>query len=213
MDRAIALLSGGLDSAVSLGWALDQGYEVRALTLDYHARAEVEQAATAAVARAMGVPEPTVVALPDLREVADLPTPLPPHLRSAEPSYVPHRNLVLYALAAHHAERWGARWIVGGHHDGDPAAFPDAAPAFFDDLNRLIAVGRWGDPTAAPTVVNPLEGLTKPEVVKKGLALKVPLELTWSCEDVGPRPCGVCRSCRERRDAFQTVGVPDPARP
>lgn len=209
-SRVLVLLSGGIDSAVALWWSLDAGHDVRALTFDYHLRPEPEKRATRALAEAADVPDLRTIDLPELREVADLEGSAPPALDGAAPSYVPHRNLIFYSLAAHHAERAGATRIVGGHNGVDPETFPDSGPAFFEGLNDLLAMGRWSATEDGLEVVNPLHGRSKREVVWLGRKLGVPFERTWSCGEHVEAPCGACASCRERAEAFEAAGLQDP---
>lgn len=211
MTRSIVLVSGGLDSAAALWWALDRGHEVRALTFHYHDRAPAEVRATRRLAEAAGV-ELVEEDVPGLMEVVDM-APRPPALEGAPDAYVPHRNLVFYGFAAHHAERWSATRVVGGHIGADPDSFPDSGPAFFDALNDLLTQSRWPDAPGDLRIVNPLEGSSKAEVLELALELDVPLEATWSCGELADAPCGECPSCRERAEAFDAVGVLDPAVP
>lgn len=212
MDRAIVLLSGGVDSAVALAWAKDQGWDVLPLTFDYFARPKKETAAIQALTGRAGVRGIRHVALPFLKEVDDLKKEGVdnPVLLAAPESYIPARNLIFYGLAAYFAERDGARYIVGGHNGVDPASFPDSSPKFFNFVNSLYRLGLWTYPKGPIQAVMPLSGKTKAEVVRMGLERKVPFEVTWSCYWDREVHCGTCPSCVERREAFAEVGVPDP---
>ncbi len=208
--RAIVLLSGGIDSAVALHWARAEGFDVRALSFGYHARAAREIEATAALAAAARVPLETI-GVPFLREIGDMDVARAGPVPSA---YVPGRNAVFYAIAAARAEAVGARAIVGGHVRTDPDGFPDSSPEFFAAFARALAIGSWSARLGAPPVelLMPLAGLSKTAVIKLGLSLGVPLALTFSCYGMARRPCGGCPSCEERGQAFAELGVPDPAR-
>lgn len=208
--RALVLLSGGIDSTVACWWALDQGYEVRALTLNYFKRPPPEQRATRRIAEEAGVGL-TELDLPWLRELEDPEHPLldNPGLADAPEGYVPARNPIVYAIAAHVAEIVGAETIVGGHNDVDPERFPDASAGFFERFGDLLS-----DSLASGMelgIEQPLLGLSKREVVEEGLRLGAPLEASWSCYERGPEPCGECPSCRTRREAFQAAGIEDPS--
>lgn len=203
---ALVLVSGGVDSAVALWETRDQGLDTRAITFHYHLRPEPEKEATRALAREAGADPVIEVELPDLREVDDI-EPLPADLEGAPREYVPHRNLVFYALAAHHAERLGARVLVGGHNGVDPERFPDSGPGFFQGVVDLLERGRAPGAEGGLEVRNPLHGDTKQEVVERGLDLGVPLEATWSCGEHVTEPCGACHSCEERREAFEAAGL------
>ncbi len=213
MVRALVLLSGGLDSAVSLSWALREGWSVYPLTFHYHERPQREKDATASLVRHSRCQENLLeVDLPFLMEVEDLRENglENPSLQDAPGSYVPARNLIFYATAAHYGEILGAQWLVGGHNGADGEIFPDAAPAFFGGLNRLLKLGLLTASKSRLQIVNPLEGLTKADVLRLGRELGVPFDVTWSCHYDGAVPCGTCASCRERERAFQRLGTEDP---
>lgn len=207
--KAVVLLSGGIDSAVALWDVKTRTRDVSALTFDYFDRAKQEIDATRAVAAAACVPL-REIEVPFLREAADLGDDRSPALAGAPEGYVPARNLVFYAIAANVAESLGACSIVGGHHGEDATLFPDASPSFFERFSELARMGVWSWQKRPFTVELPLKGMTKREVVARGLELGVPMELTWSCYGTGDRSCGHCRSCKERRAAFAEVGARDP---
>lgn len=210
--QALVLLSGGLDSTVATWWAIQQGYDVTALTFHYFKRPPPEIEATREVADRADV-ELVEVEMPWLRELEDPVHPLldNPELEATYPEgYVPGRNAIFYAVAAHHAEILGAERIVGGHNGADPDRFPDAAPGFFEDLADLLDKGLVTRPGLS--IEQPLLGASKDEVVERGLALGAPLEACWSCYERGPEPCGDCPSCEARAEAFTANGLEDPVR-
>ncbi|MGQ0797908.1 MAG: 7-cyano-7-deazaguanine synthase [Methanobacteriota archaeon] len=211
-ERAIVLLSGGIDSAVALTWAVERGWEVLPLTFDYFARPTKERVAIEALVSRADVAPVRQVDLPFLKEVDDLRREGVANrvLLEAPESYVPARNLIFYGLAGHYAERDGARFIIGGHNGVDPSAFPDSSPAFFEFVNSAYRLGLWTYDRTPVQVLVPLAGKSKAEVVRMGLARNVPFDVTWSCYWDRDLHCGTCPSCRERRDAFLEVGVADP---
>lgn len=212
MDRAIVLLSGGIDSAVALWWA-KQRYEVYCLSFDYHLRPQAEIRATTALAQAAGAKRLLRVDLPFLKEAGDMPSclRLNPALIDAPEGYVPARNLVFYSLAAYHAEALGARTLVGGHHGADGRTFPDASREFFGSFEALAQMGVWSFRKDPLRVELPLASLAKEGVLRLAQELGAPLALTWSCYGDGPAPCGACSSCRERSAAFVAAALADPA--
>lgn len=212
MERAIVLLSGGVDSAVTLWWAKDQGWDVQPLTFDYFGRPKREHAAIAALAKRAAVGPARSVALPFLKEVDDLrPSGFGnPALNESPEGYIPGRNLIFYSLASYFAELDGVRYLVGGHNGSDPESFPDASPKFFDQLNRLFGMSLWSYRTSPVEVVLPLSGKSKQDVLRLGRTLGVPFELTWSCYWDQDVHCGACVSCTERREAFAAIGAEDP---
>lgn len=212
MDRALVLLSGGVDSAVALWWAQDRGWDVGPLTFDYYGRPKRERTAIEALVKRAKVGPVRTVDLPFLREVDDLrPSGFQnPALNESPEGYIPARNLIFYSLGAYYAELDGVRYLVGGHNGTDPESFPDASPKFFDHLNRLLGMSLWSYARAPVEVVIPLSGKSKEEVLRLGQRLGVPFELTWSCYWDQDVHCGTCVSCRERREAFDAIGMKDP---
>jgi 7-cyano-7-deazaguanine synthase len=124
-----------------------------------------------------------------------------------EDVYLAGRNVVLLSKAAVFCAGAGIHRIAIGPLAGNP--FPDATPAFFDAMSRALSLGL----DHRIEVVAPFASLDKAEVIRLGVALGVPLELSLSCMNPqGEWHCGVCSKCRERRDAFDEAGVPDPTR-
>ena len=197
-----------MDSATLLYWALQQRHVVQAITYVYPSRPARELTATHAIARAAGV-DCREVALPFLQTAADLRSAVAtafPGMHAPE-GYVPARNLVFYAVASYYAEVCGADLLLGGHVQTDRDGFPDATPAFFHAIERLINSVQWrGDRVLR--VCLPFLEKSKGEVVKLALELQVPLDLTWSCYYDRGTPCGRCESCVERADAFKIAGIP-----
>jgi len=212
MDRAIVLLSGGVDSAVTLWWATRQGWDVQPLTFDYFGRPKREHTAVDALVARAGVRPVRTVPLPFLKEVDDLRSAglANPVLEASPEGYIPARNLIFYSLAAYFAELDGTKYLVGGHNGIDPESFPDASPKFFDYLNQVFRLSLWSFETSPVEVLIPLSGKSKEDVLRMGQDLGVPFDVTWSCYWDRDVPCGTCVSCRERREAFAAIGVPDP---
>lgn len=195
-SRALVLVSGGLDSAVAYAWAVHAGHEPVALTFHYPERPRGEVLATRHVA---GERELHEVELPFLRETSRA---------GAPPGYVPARNAMYYAIAAHHAQQLRCPIVVGGHHAEDARAYPDASGGFFADLERLLARGLWLPPgERAPRLVMPLIDLDHAGVVALGQRLGVRMERTWSCYEDGDAPCGTCPACARRSDVPTEVRV------
>jgi 7-cyano-7-deazaguanine synthase len=218
-EVAVALLSGGMDSAVAAAWARREGYALLALTVDYGQRHRVEIEAARRVARWLAVREHIVLGI-DLRQVggsaltADLPVPLGGAAEGIPATYVPARNTLFLALALGLAEARGAQAIVIGVNQVDFSGYPDCRPEFLAAFARLAEVGtRAGTLGHAPRILAPLLELPKEEIVRLGGQLGVPFGDTVSCYDPGPggRPCGACDACRLRRKGFQGAGMADPA--
>jgi 7-cyano-7-deazaguanine synthase len=212
MEEAIVLLSGGIDSAVALWWAKRQGWDVQPLAFDYFGRPGHERTAIEGLAKAARARPIRSVDLSFLKEVDDLrPSGFAnPRLKDSPEGYIPARNLIFYGLAAYFAELDGARYLIGGHNGADPESFPDANPKFFDFLNDVFRLSLWSYASSPVQVLAPLGGKSKEEVLRMGLKLRVPFELTWSCYWDREIHCGTCVSCEERKEAFAAIGTKDP---
>jgi len=193
MDKALVMLSGGLDSATCLYWARER-FDVSAITFNYFGRLENERSATAKLAEAVGV-KVIEIDVPFVKEAADVDGGKFAGPDKKWAAYVPARNMMFYSIAAHHAEYFGAKWIVGGHNLHDASLFKDASKEYIGKLNELF---READ-------------MDRVGVLRLAQELNVPLAFTWSCHSDGDRHCGLCYSCRQRLEAFGAIGVPDPA--
>jgi 7-cyano-7-deazaguanine synthase len=206
--KSMVLLSGGLDSAVCLYWARSQGWELFPIEFEYFDRPERERQACRNLCADAGIRESLIVPVPFLREISDLSDSVlaNPALSGAPEGYIPARNLIFYALSAYHAEVVGAARIVGGHNRTDGESFPDAGKAFRDRLNEILRISMWSHSALQTEVVLPLIEMDKIEVIRLGVRLGVPFQLTWSCYFNATRPCGVCISCVERMEALAAAG-------
>ena len=202
------LLSGGIDSATCVQ-LMRRRYSVRALTFEYHGITRRELEAARAIARAAGISEHRFVRLPDLREASDIRR---ASFADMPSTFIPMRNGIFYSLAASYAEEVGADLIVGGHNKDDVRTFADAAPAFFDGLERAFRVGSPILRKRRTRILLPLSEKTKAQVVRLASSLEVPLGLTWSCHREGGSHCWECDGCRARIAAFEKAGVVDPLR-
>lgn len=221
---AVVLLSGGLDSTTCLAVALDCGFEVTALSFDYHQRHRIELEAARRVLEHYRVKRHFVFNVGLFREIGgsaltDSSLTVPMDRSSAEMSngipitYVPARNLVFLSYALGVAETVGAEDLFIGVNAVDYSGYPDCRPEFIhsfeDTANLAVKAGVQG---ARFKVHAPLVELTKADIVRLGTRLGVPYHLTHSC--YAPTPaglaCGGCDSCVLRRRGFDESGVPDP---
>jgi len=216
--RAVVLLSGGLDSATALAWALQEGWECFALSVAYGQRHEAELVAAARVAKAVGAREHRVMHV-DLAGIGgsaltDPNIPVPETPTSGIPvTYVPARNTLFLALALGWAEVLGADDLVIGVNAVDYSGYPDCRAEFIAAFERLAqAATRAGTEGHTFRVHAPLLRLNKAEIILDGLRRGVDYGLTVSCyqADSEGRACGKCDSCRIRRDGFASAGVADP---
>jgi 7-cyano-7-deazaguanine synthase len=207
------LFSAGLDSAVLVADALRQG-RVRPIYVGVGFAWEAEERAMAARLFARppfaGRVDPLVTLTFDMRDVFP-PTHWavrgePPAFDSPdEEVYIHGRNVILASKAAVYLSREKIARLQLGTLACNP--FPDATPVFFDTLSRALSLGL----DAPITIEAPFSTLHKPDVIRRGMALGVPLELTLSCmQGRDGLHCGQCSKCRERRDAFREAGVADP---
>lgn len=221
---AIVLLSGGLDSTTCVAVAVEQGFEVTALSFDYSQRHRVELAAARRVIEHYGIKRHFVfnvglfteiggsaltdsaIAVPRGRSVDQMSDGIPV-------TYVPARNLVFLAHALGVAEAVGAEDIFIGVNAVDYSGYPDCRPefirAFETAANLAVKAGVEG---TRFRIHAPLVNLTKAGIVELGTRLRVPYSLTHSCYAPAPdgSACGMCDSCALRRKGFEQAGVADP---
>lgn len=219
MERAVVLMSGGMDSCVAASRAA-RSYEVWAFHAKYGQRTEERElkafldlceyykippsrrlisalpfygiiGGSALLDRAMDVPE------------GDEGSPSTPS------TYVPFRNAVLLSIAVAWAEVIGAKKVFIGAMEEDAAGYPDCRKGFIDSFNAMVG---WGTREGTDVeVVAPLINKKKAEVVREGVRLGAPFHLTWACySSSGPEPCMSCLSCLKRKRAFEEAGVQDP---
>jgi len=216
VDRAVALVSGGLDSCVAAAVACAAAARPAFLHISYGQRTQArERRAFEAIADHYGVDERLAVDIEYLRQIGassltdpSLDIPRGDDAPAGVPStYVPFRNANLLAIAVAWAEALGARAVyIGIHREG--ATYPDCRPAFLEAFNRLVTEGTR--PDSGIQVRAPLIEMDKAGIVRLGCELEAPLHLTWSCYSREDTPCGACHSCRLRRAGFASAGVPDP---
>lgn len=212
-SRALVLFSGGLDSATCLYWAKSKFDSVYALSFDYSGRLEQEKRSFHAITRVAAVAESITVDLSFMQEASEvkgLREKLYSQTDSRWSSYVPARNLIFYSIAGHFAERLGASAIIGGHNLHDAEFFRDSSAKFIENLNRLFEQGCLTCDDQPYRVLLPLAAMRRQEIVKLAMNLAVPIELTWSCHGDNEFHCGQCYSCRERLNAFSSMGLSDP---
>lgn len=212
--KAVVLLSGGLDSTVSLWWALQREFFCEALTFQYGQRHSRELRSARAVSRLAGVPLHVVrFALPwsgsslTSRRQA-LPTRSAHRIGAGIPStYVPGRNTIFLSFALSLADQIGAEALVIGANAVDYSGYPDCRGPYLRAFEKAARLGsRIGDEGGRLAVVAPLVRLTKAQIIKLGRKLGAPLEKTWSCYAGGKKPCGVCDSCVLRDQGFIEAG-------
>ncbi len=217
--RAVALLSGGLDSMVAAALAREAGFGLLALTIDYGQRHRIELAAATRIAALLGAERHIVLPL-DLRAfggsslTADVAVPKAGVGEGIPVTYVPARNTIFLSLALGWAEASGAADMVIGVNALDYSGYPDCRPAFVEGFTALAALATKAGVEGARFVVHaPLVAMTKADIVREAARLGLDAALSWSCYD--PQDgmhCGECDSCRLRARGFAEAGLPDPTR-
>jgi len=215
---AVVLLSGGLDSMVAAGMAAESGYRINALTIDYNQRHRREIEAARQIAHVLDAQRHVILPL-DLSMfggsalTADSAVPKDGVGETIPVTYVPARNLVFLSLTLAWAEAIGARDIFIGVNALDYSGYPDCRPEFiegFENLARLATkVGAEGGDIR---IHAPLQFLGKAEIAAQADRLGLDAGMSWSCYDPTDegRACGLCDSCRLRKDGFAKAGLVDP---
>jgi 7-cyano-7-deazaguanine synthase len=218
-QRAVILLSGGVDSSTCLALATSDGYACHALSIAYGQRNKLELASARRVASALAVQRHEVLpfdlgwiggsALTAAIDVPKSDDGLTAAGGEGVPvTYVPARNSIFLTVAAAWAEALGTDHLFIGVNQIDYSGYPDCRPAFIAAMQAALRLG-----TQRPnlTIHTPLVDLTKAEIILKGDALGLDYGLTWSCYDpVGELACGRCDSCVHRRRGFMEAGIADP---
>ncbi|WP_226481580.1 7-cyano-7-deazaguanine synthase QueC [Natrinema amylolyticum] len=216
-DRAVVLLSGGMDSATAAAEARERGYEIYCLHTTYGQRTEdrelecarrladefdaadflqIETGHLSAIGDSSLTDDEMAVADADM-ESDEIPT-----------SYVPFRNANLLAMAVSYAEANDCGAVFIGAHSEDFSGYPDCRPEFFEAFERVVDVGT--KPETEISIEAPFVEWSKTDIAERGVELEVPYEHTWSCYRENEPACGTCDACAFRLQAFQTVGVRDP---
>ncbi|MCX6139370.1 MAG: 7-cyano-7-deazaguanine synthase QueC [Candidatus Kapabacteria bacterium] len=217
MALAVVLLSGGMDSCVTLVHAIRDGYEIAALHVNYGQLTQARELQSFndvcdhySVGRRLVVDISHLAAiggssLTDVRIRVD-----EAHLDATDvpSSYVPFRNANILAIATSWAEVLAAEAIYIGAVEEDSSGYPDCRSEFFRAFENVIRLGT--KPGGHIRIVTPLIAMSKREIVADGVELNAPLHLTWSCYRNSDVACGTCDSCALRLRGFQQAGTPDP---
>lgn len=217
---AVVLVSGGLDSATVLAIARERGHRSLALSFDYGQRHRAELDAARRLATALGAIEHRILAMPigefGGSALTDSAIAVPENGGAGIPvTYVPARNTVFLACALGLAEVSGASDIYIGVNAVDYSGYPDCRPEFiaaFEVLANLAT--KAAVEGRAIRIHAPLIGMSKADIIRRGVALGVDFAMTVSCyqPDESGGACGRCDACRLRREGFRQAGMPDPTR-
>ncbi|HZV12404.1 MAG TPA: 7-cyano-7-deazaguanine synthase QueC [Candidatus Kapabacteria bacterium] len=215
-ELAVVLMSGGMDSCVSAAIAA-QTYDIAALHLNYGQRTERrELRAFNEIADYLHAQKRLVVNIEHLAAIggssltdSSIEVPTANLQRKGIPtSYVPFRNANFLSIAVSWAEVIGATKIFIGAVEEDSSGYPDCRKSFYDAFNKVIREGT--KPETSIEIITPLIDMTKAQIVKRGVEIGAPLQLTWSCYKNEDIACGVCDSCALRLRGFAQAGVEDP---
>ena len=214
-SRAVVLLSGGMDSSVCAALAV-RDFDAAAVHIGYGQRTEErERRAFLAICDRLGIHDKLVVRNEALRAIGgsaltdpEIAVPESAAIGHQIPvTYVPFRNAHFLSVAVSWAEVQGAEKVYIGAVEQDSSGYPDCRPAYYRAFNEVV---KTGTKNGRIEIVTPLIGLRKSEIVRLGLELGAPFDLTWSCYSREDRACGVCDSCVLRLRAFREAGVADP---
>ena len=213
-SRAVVLLSGGMDSCVCAALAT-RDHDAAAVHVSYGQRTEArERRAFLEICDRLGIHDRLVAHNDALRAIGgsaltdpQIAVPESTVIGHAVPvTYVPFRNAHLLAVAVSWAEVLGAEKVYIGAVEQDSSGYPDCRLAYYRAFNEVV---KMGTKDGRMEIVTPLIGLRKSEIVRLGLELSAPFDLTWSCYSREDRACGVCDSCVLRLRAFQKAGAAD----
>jgi 7-cyano-7-deazaguanine synthase len=213
--RAVVLLSGGMDSCVCATLAA-RGHDAAAVHVSYGQRTEErERQSFLAICRRLNIHDQLMVRNDALRQIGgsaltdeSIDVPESESVGQNIPvTYVPFRNAHFLAVAVSWAEVLGAGKVYIGAVEPDSSGYPDCRPAYYKAFNDVV---KAGTKDGSIEILTPLIAMKKSEIVRRGLELGAPFDLTWSCYSREDRACGICDSCALRLRAFQSAGAQDP---
>ncbi|MCM8557148.1 7-cyano-7-deazaguanine synthase QueC [Sphingomicrobium sediminis] len=216
--KAVILLSGGLDSMVCAGLAREAGFDILALTIDYNQRHRVELEAASRIAAYVEARRHVVLPL-DLTRFGgsaltdDIDVPKGGVEEGIPVTYVPARNTVFLSLCLAFAEAGNAHDIFIGVNSLDYSGYPDCRPEFIAAFQEVARLGtKAADSGEGYRINTPLQHMTKAEIAAEAARLGMDAGMSWSCYDPTPdhKHCGLCDSCRLRREGFAAAGLDDP---
>jgi len=209
-EKCVVLLSGGPDSATVAYWAKQRGYAVNAMACKYGQIATKEIESATLIATKLGATI-KVIDLSSLKEIFVGVTSLvddkiPMTSNFSQPIIVPFRNAIFLSAAVAYAVAIGASRIYYGAQGSDAVFYPDCRREFYESFQSAARLG-----TAKEIFIEaPFSEISKASLLKLGVELSVPYGLTWSCYFNGPKHCGTCESCINRKRAFKEAGLVDP---
>jgi len=209
-EKCVVLLSGGPDSSTVAYWAKNQGYAVYAMSCQYGQIAEKEVECATRLAAKLDA-SMKLIDLSSLKKIFAGVSSVCDETISmtssfSQPIIVPFRNAIFLSTAVAYAMTIGARRIFYGAQGSDAPFYPDCRKEFYESFQSTARLGTGQD----LIIEAPFSQTSKSDLIRLGAKLGVPFELTWSCYLNGPKHCGKCESCVNRRNAFRKAAVPDP---
>jgi len=213
MQKAVVVLSGGMDSTTLLYDVLKQVFEVSAVSFDYNQKHKKELQMAKETCNSLNIPH-KIISLSVLNDIApsaltrddwDIPE---GHYagENMKETVVPNRNMVMLSLATSYAIGIKAKYLFYGVHSGDHAIYPDCRPDFYNYMQAAIMRADWNEVLLRAPYVN----IDKGDIVIKGKELNVDYSKTWTCYKGKGKACGKCGSCVERLEAFEKANIKDP---
>lgn len=217
MEKAVIILSGGLDSTTLLYDIIHNGYDVTALSFNYGQKHKKELDVARKTTAKLNIPHKIIDLSIVGREIfitsaltnnqIEIPNGFYDE-GNMRATVVPNRNMIMLSLAASYAFSINASHIYYGAHAGDHTIYPDCRREFIEAMGNVIEIADWNKATLEAPYLN----LDKGDIVIKGLQLGVDYSLTWTCYKGGELACGKCGACQERLEAFDKAGIKDPIR-
>ncbi len=211
--KAIVLMSGGLDSTTVLAYALKEGYEITGISFDYGQRHRIELESSKKIAEYYGIER--MVFKIDLTQIGG--SSLTDNMEvekgrisrdNIPNTYVPGRNIIFTSIAGGLADLRGADAIMLGVNAVDYSGYPDCRPEFISSMEKALQTGLAKSNKLR--IIAPLQRLSKAEIIRMGMELKAPYQLTHSCYEGREKACGECDSCLLRLKGFMEAGYVDP---
>lgn len=216
MKKAVCIISGGMDSALSAKIAQNEGYEIIALHFNYGQRTESKELECfRKIADVLNAVERYEIDLGFFEQIGasaltdrSIEVPIGGLEEGIPVTYVPFRNGIFLSIAAAIAEKHRAEALYIGVVEEDSSGYPDCREQYIQQMEKAINLGTKEETKLQ--IKMPLVALKKREIVQRSLELGVPLEYTWSCYKAEKKACGVCDSCRLRLRGFKEAGETDP---
>ncbi|MFK5976774.1 MAG: 7-cyano-7-deazaguanine synthase QueC [Sulfurovum sp.] len=214
--KAVCIISGGMDSALSAKIAQKDGYEIIALHFNYGQLTETKELESfRKIAKSVDAVESYEIDLPFFTQIGassltdkNIKIPIGGVEEGVPNTYVPFRNGIFLSIASGVAEKHNAKALFIGVVEEDSSGYPDCRQNYIESMEKAINLGTKDETNIE--IKMPLVSLKKSQIVAKSIKLQVPLKDTWSCYQSSDKACGVCDSCRLRLNGFELAGVKDP---